>query len=267
MLPKALVVDNDFFFVEFLSDLLKGRGYQVAKAYDGKEAIGYLQRELFDIVFLDMLMPRIDGRKVINYIRSCFPDAAFPIVALSGAIIERLDELNEMGADYYVAKGPIDKMEVVINHFIGEFENAGEKFEKLGSSDKFFEPADLHPRQETAELIEAMEFQKSIMESLPAGVLVLDRDTKLIDANPTALKMLDLNIEDVLNRSFTSLFVDEDRPLIVDVLKESIAGVEQEGLAATARTGLARFFLKSGLLRVGRKPSGWVLVIERDEDR
>ena len=39
---KALVVDSDFFFVEFLSGVLERRGYQVRNAYDGKEGIAGL---------------------------------------------------------------------------------------------------------------------------------------------------------------------------------------------------------------------------------
>ena len=39
MARKALVVDNDFFFVEFLAELLENKGYEVVKAYDGKEGI------------------------------------------------------------------------------------------------------------------------------------------------------------------------------------------------------------------------------------
>jgi CheY-like chemotaxis protein len=39
MSKSALVVDNDFFFVEFLTEFLEKRGYEVIKAYDGKEAI------------------------------------------------------------------------------------------------------------------------------------------------------------------------------------------------------------------------------------
>ena len=39
MSKKALVVDNDFFFVEFLTELLQKRGYNVTSAYDGKEGI------------------------------------------------------------------------------------------------------------------------------------------------------------------------------------------------------------------------------------
>jgi PAS domain S-box-containing protein len=266
MAPKALVVDNDFFFVEFLSDLLTGREYLVVKAYDGKEAIGYLQTDSFDIIFLDMFMPKIDGGKVIEYVRSRFPAAAFPIVALSGAIIERVDELGEIGADYYIAKGPMEKMEAEINRFLSEFESTGNDSERTESSDKFFEPANLHPRQETAELIEAMEFHKSIMESLPAGVLVLDRDTRLIDANPKALRMLGFRIEHLLNMPLTSLFMDEDRPLLVDALKKSITAGEQDWLSVTARTGSIRFSLKPGLLRVDRETAGWVLVVEDERN-
>jgi len=39
MSKRALVVDNDFFFVEFLTELLEKRGYEVIKAYDGKEGV------------------------------------------------------------------------------------------------------------------------------------------------------------------------------------------------------------------------------------
>ena len=49
MQKKALVVDNDFFFVEFLSELLAKRGYQVLKAYNGKEGIAKLENDSVDI--------------------------------------------------------------------------------------------------------------------------------------------------------------------------------------------------------------------------
>jgi len=42
---KALVVDNDFFFVKFLTELLEKRGYEVSKAYDNKASISKLEEE------------------------------------------------------------------------------------------------------------------------------------------------------------------------------------------------------------------------------
>ena len=74
MAKKALVVDNDFFFVEFLTELLERRGYSVVKAYDGEEGISKLDKSM-DILFVDMVMPKLDGKQLISAARSRFPDA------------------------------------------------------------------------------------------------------------------------------------------------------------------------------------------------
>ena len=50
MSKKALVTDNDFFFVEFLAELLEKRGYEVIKAGDGKEAISKLEKKSVDVL-------------------------------------------------------------------------------------------------------------------------------------------------------------------------------------------------------------------------
>ncbi|MFH0843859.1 MAG: response regulator, partial [Pseudomonadota bacterium] len=89
MTKKALVVDNDFFFVEFLTELLEQREYEVIKAYDGKEGISKLEEGLVDIIFVDLIMPKIDGRQFIQFTRKKYPDGRFPIVTHSGSIIEQ----------------------------------------------------------------------------------------------------------------------------------------------------------------------------------
>ena len=91
---KALIVDNDRFFVEFLAELLEAREYRVIKTCDGKEGISSLEQESVDLLLVDMIMPKIDGKQLINFVRTKFPDAGFPIIALSGVMIEQLDRLE-----------------------------------------------------------------------------------------------------------------------------------------------------------------------------
>ena len=57
---KVLVVDSDYFFVEFLTELLNKRGYEVLKAYNGKEGIALLEDMAVDIVFADLVLPKVD---------------------------------------------------------------------------------------------------------------------------------------------------------------------------------------------------------------
>jgi len=98
---KALVVDNDFFFMEFLAEVLEARDYEVIRAYDGKEGISKLDQEDVDLILVDMIMPKIDGGQLIRFIRSKYPDTGLPIIALS--IIEQMDGLSGIDADYFIA--------------------------------------------------------------------------------------------------------------------------------------------------------------------
>ena len=111
---RALVVDNDFFFVDFLEKLLEKRGYRVTKAYDGKEGLLELENGPFDILFADLIMPKIDGIQFIRIARSKYSDLNFRIVAVSGSVIEQLDELSDTEADWFVAKGPFEQMEICL---------------------------------------------------------------------------------------------------------------------------------------------------------
>ncbi|HEX5682241.1 MAG TPA: response regulator, partial [Desulfobacterales bacterium] len=69
---KALVVDSDYFFVEFLSTMLEKRGYQVCKAYDGKQGIASLEEGPFDIMFADLVIPKVSGRQLFRSARRKF---------------------------------------------------------------------------------------------------------------------------------------------------------------------------------------------------
>ncbi len=118
----GMVIDNDFFFVEFLGEALEKRGYKVIKGYDGKEAITKLKEGPVDVLFLDVIMPKIDGPTVIRFIREKFPEHSFPIVAVSSTFIERGDEIEEIGADFYFAIGPLEQMSEQVDRLLDELE-------------------------------------------------------------------------------------------------------------------------------------------------
>jgi CheY-like chemotaxis protein len=125
MPKRALVVDNDRFFVEFLTELLEAREYQVVKAYDGEEAISKLREEDVGLLFVDMIMPKIDGKQLIEFARS-FLKSHLPIIALSGTMIEQLDRLEKIEADYFLAKGPMEKMAQHIEILLDKIEEGTE---------------------------------------------------------------------------------------------------------------------------------------------
>ena len=80
MKKQALVVDNDFFFVEFLTEILQQRGYEPLRPMTARKELPGAQGTCpVDILFVEMVMPKIDGKQLIHYTRKPFPDALFPL--------------------------------------------------------------------------------------------------------------------------------------------------------------------------------------------
>jgi PAS domain S-box-containing protein len=262
MTKRALVVDNDFFFVEFLAELLQARGYEIVKAYDGKEGMEKLDGEPFAIMFADIVMPKIDGCKLIKYAREKFSQRQFPIVAVSGTVIEQLEELDRIGADYYIAKGPLENMETMINEFMDKLDAQlfpGEGDHSIISMKNIF------PRRASVELIESLHFERAIIESIGLGILVVDKDGSILSTNVAALAILNISEMDVLNRKIPTLFLPEGRTQLIKTLKSISRNPELGKITLSVSTNSRRIRLIVSLLYVEEKKAGWIIAMEEME--
>jgi len=219
MSKQAMVVDADYFFVEFVSELLEKRGYAVTKAYDGKDGISKLEDNPHDILFVDLVMPKVDGRQFIHFVRQKYGPNHFPIVALSGVMIEQLGSLNEIGADYFMAKGPIDKLAVQLNEFMAEIETHPEF---PPGEIKIMETGGVYPRRDAVELLNSLKFHQAVIESLGVGVIVVDIDTRILNANSLAFEILGKLPTQILNRPVVDIFPTPVRAKLGDALKQVI---------------------------------------------
>ncbi|OQX66217.1 MAG: hypothetical protein B5M55_00580 [Desulfococcus sp. 4484_242] len=260
---QALVVDNDFFFVEFLGELLEKREFQVTKAYNGKEGLLKLENGPFDVIFADLIMPKIDGIQLIKIARTKFRDVPFFIIAISGSIVEQMDELGETEVDWFVAKGPLDEMETQINAILDQINQAGGPRK---DRNRFVEPGVLHPRQVTGELIDTLNFQKGVIESIGFGIVVVDKDARVINATSRALELLNRSPEDILNKHITSFFPKEERAYLIDALKAVVRNQALPRVRIAILTDAKTLRLTVSLLKVGREIMGWVIAIEEPAD-
>ena len=251
---RALVVDNDFFFMEFLAEVLEARDYEVIKAYDGKEGISKLEQENVDLVFVDMIMPKIDGGQLIRFIRSRYPDTRFPIIALS--IIEQMDGLNGIDADYFIAKSPAEKMAAHIEMVLERIEK--ELF-PASREEVLIQPDDMIPRHITSQLIQSVNFQQAITESIGVGVIVVDRDAKIIAANALALDIIDKSYDEVLNREASSVFPDKERQKVMGSLRGVLQNNELRTMSIFVLINSRKVQMTVSLLRLGGEIHGWVM--------
>jgi DNA-binding response OmpR family regulator len=262
MLGTALVVDSDYFFVEYLGELLEKRGYRVLKAYNGKQGVGRLQQGPVDILFADLVLPKIDGRKLFDFARRRFNGSGFPLVAVSGVIVEHLEDLERIGADCYIAKGPLDKLSARIEAFLNDIES---RSFFPGSAQIIWETGDVFPRREAVGLLHELQFQQAVVESLATGVLVVDTDTRIIHANPSACQILSDSAAGCLNRPLLDFFPVKERNPLAKALKASRRDPASKSRVLTFQRGLSMLKLGVSPLIVASEMAGWTVTLEVDD--
>ncbi len=107
--PKILVVDDDPLNRQVLSDFLTMRNYHVSEAVDGIQALEMINHHTFDLVILDVMMPRMSGFEASEKIREEYSPLELPILLLSAKNQpEDIDTGLTAGANDYVSK-PVDR--------------------------------------------------------------------------------------------------------------------------------------------------------------
>jgi DNA-binding response OmpR family regulator len=69
MAKKILIVDDEPLIVKGLRFSLEQEGYEIEAAYDGEEAIGKIRNQEFDLILLDIMLPKMDGLQVCQQAR------------------------------------------------------------------------------------------------------------------------------------------------------------------------------------------------------
>ncbi len=106
---RILAVDDERPIAELLRLSLSRAGYECICAYDGLQAADLIEKETFDLILLDIMLPGIDGFELMDYIRS----TGVPVIFLTAknAISDRVKGLK-MGAEDYMVK-PFDILELL----------------------------------------------------------------------------------------------------------------------------------------------------------
>ncbi|MDR0615540.1 MAG: response regulator [Synergistaceae bacterium] len=110
---RILVVDDEPVNIQVLSNLLTMRDYSVSKAYSGAEALDMISRRSFDLVLLDVMMPKMSGYEVCRRLRESYALLDLPILMLTAKNqIQDVVLGFQSGANDYVQK-PFDKEELL----------------------------------------------------------------------------------------------------------------------------------------------------------
>src|SRR3954467_11872501 len=101
--PRILVVDDEQPVQQLLDRTLRSEGYDVVPALDGEQALDEIAKQPFDLVMLDVMLPKLDGFEVCRRVRA---RSSVPIIMLTAKAEEVADRVLglELGADDYIIK-------------------------------------------------------------------------------------------------------------------------------------------------------------------
>jgi len=201
MKKRILVVDDDRVMLKFIGKLLTREGHEVVTGEDGFAALNLLATFTPDIMFFDLIMPKIDGGKLIQIVRSMPQLKDCYLVIVSAAVAEIDFDFEQTGADSYIAKGPFSSMSEHIKEAIelSDAPRAQEEEKPIRGLDN------IYARQLTKELLSRSRHFETILESMAEGILEVFSN-KIVYANGVAASLLGLPPEKILAVNPPDLF-------------------------------------------------------------
>jgi len=113
---KILVVDDEKSLREVMSIMLKRAGYEVTEASDGEQAIGQVNREIYDLVITDLRMPKADGMDVLKAVKSSSPETVVLVVTAFGTADSAVEAMKQGAYDYLTKPFQVDEVQLIIRN-------------------------------------------------------------------------------------------------------------------------------------------------------
>lgn len=108
---KILIIEDEKLLADSIKTLLESKGFEVECAYDGESGTEYAELGIYDLLILDVMMPKMDGFQVAREVRSKRCTTPILMLTARSAVEDRILGLNA-GADYYLTK-PFDSRELL----------------------------------------------------------------------------------------------------------------------------------------------------------
>ncbi len=113
---KILVADDEQSMREFLDIMLKKEGYKVSLASNGEEVVKLVDNDLFDLVLLDIRMPKLDGISALKKIKSTAPETIVIMITAYASADTAIKAMKEGAYDYITKPFKVEEIKLIINN-------------------------------------------------------------------------------------------------------------------------------------------------------
>lgn len=108
---KVLIIEDEALLADSIQSLLTKKGFEVDVAYDGESGAEYAETGIYDLLILDIMMPKMNGYEVARRVRAKRLGVPILMLTAKSELEDRISGLNS-GADYYLTK-PFDTRELL----------------------------------------------------------------------------------------------------------------------------------------------------------
>ena len=211
---KVLVVENNPTILKLISHHLKAEGCQVTIAPDGLAALVQLDIEQPDILFTDIIMPKVSGDQLCKIIREDKKLKDLFIAVHSSTSLEDNRQILDLDADVYIAKGPTVNLREHVLHVLDQYKKGVRRDKKTIGGEK------LYPREITRELLLARKHYQAIFDNVAEAIVELDCTGQIVQANVATQMLLQKETIDILSSNFLEYIEGEEKQDVKDWIAE-----------------------------------------------
>lgn len=108
---RILIIEDEKLLADSIKTMLENKGFDVEAVYDGEAGAEYAELGIYDLLILDVMMPKLDGYQVARHVRARRCSTPILMLTARSGLEDRIQGLNS-GADYYLTK-PFDMRELM----------------------------------------------------------------------------------------------------------------------------------------------------------
>jgi len=119
-MPRILIVDDDSELRDTITEVMQNEGMHTVSAADAEEGLKNLQNNVFDIVLLDVIMPKINGIDAIPFFIKAQPKAKIIIMTAYSTVDTAVEAMKKGAADYLTKPFKINELMITIKRILEE---------------------------------------------------------------------------------------------------------------------------------------------------
>jgi len=113
---KVLVADDEQSMREFLDIMLRKEDYRVTSASNGEEVIRLMEKEIFDLILMDIRMPRMDGITVLKKVKALSPETIVIMITAYASADTAIKAMKEGAYDYITKPFKVEEIKLIIKN-------------------------------------------------------------------------------------------------------------------------------------------------------